>query len=256
MDINKNIFSPMYESCKGTYATLLVIGGSELYTGAPYFTAKAALISGFDLCYIMCEKEAVLPLKTLLPDAVVTHIQNISWILDKVDICVIGPGLGRPSEETIKIINKIYMHLKQREIYIIFDGDGIKLYSENEPLQKYESVIVTPNHNEYKRLKTVKPSFMIQKGPEDKITCNNKITLVDDMSSTKRCGGQGDILCGVLAYIVLKYSDVGSSMIAACKVLRRASYIAFEKKGRGTMPNDIIAELVDSFDYFVTVNRT
>lgn len=246
---NNQIYQPKYESKKGHNSTILVIGGSELYTGAPYFVSLSALKSGFDLCYIMSEKEAINPLKILLPEAIVSTIICSKWILDRINVCVIGPGLGRPNKCTIETIVEIHNYLKSKDIYFIFDGDGIFLYSQIQAFQNYSKTILTPNYNETKRLKNCEVTHCIEKGSVDIIHFGSERFEIADEGSAKRCGGQGDILCGILAYLVCKNYDIGKCMIAACKVLRRASNIAFKEHQRSLITRDIIQEISDAFSH-------
>lgn len=85
----KNLLNYEFADQKGVNSTCLVIGGSPFYTGAPYFSALTAFKMGFDLVYIMttsnCDNT---PLKTLLPEAVVTQLQTSAWIINRINICL------------------------------------------------------------------------------------------------------------------------------------------------------------------------
>lgn len=77
-----------------------VLGGSEEYTGAPYYAAVSALRSGADLSHIFTPSEAALiPIKCYSPEIIV-HLasspqdQLFKW-LPALHSLVIGPGLGR-----------------------------------------------------------------------------------------------------------------------------------------------------------------
>lgn len=247
MNTKTKIFLPQYEGQKGCNSTVLIIGGSDLYTGAPYFAGLSAFKSGFDLCYIMCEKEALIPLKVLLPEAIITHIQCMKWILDRINICIIGPGLGRPNIDTIEIIKQIYIYLKVKNIFFIFDGDGIKLYMDQFILQDYSKIIFTPNYNEKFKIKNSEKYYIIEKGRIDQIRMDGKVYKIDDDGCEKRISGQGDILCGILSYLIVKNDNVLDCMMAACKVMRKASNIAYIKKGRTLMAKDIIQEIGNAF---------
>jgi NAD(P)H-hydrate repair Nnr-like enzyme with NAD(P)H-hydrate dehydratase domain len=53
---------------KGQNGRVLLFGGSEQFTGAPYFATKAAINVGSDLIQIICERTAVHSLRGLNPD--------------------------------------------------------------------------------------------------------------------------------------------------------------------------------------------
>lgn len=80
-----------------------VVGGSHLYTGAPYFSAMAALKMGVDIVHVFTEKTAAKAIKTYSPDLIIHSFlhENIEikskkfleW-LDKLHCLVIGPGVS------------------------------------------------------------------------------------------------------------------------------------------------------------------
>ena len=59
-----NLFPPLTStSHKGSHGRIAIFGGSEKYTGAPYYAAQSALNTGVDLVTIFCAKEASIPIK-------------------------------------------------------------------------------------------------------------------------------------------------------------------------------------------------
>ena len=90
------------DSNKGTYGKVLVIAGSEEISGAAYFSAKAAYLSGCGLVKVFTHEKNRTMLTTRLPEAIpVTYdgkknlkeslIAAVQW----ADVLVLGPGLGR-----------------------------------------------------------------------------------------------------------------------------------------------------------------
>jgi ATP-dependent NAD(P)H-hydrate dehydratase len=64
---------------KGTSGgRVAVLGGNKQYTGAPYYTAMAALRAGADLAYIYTAQEAAIPLKCYSPEFMVTSVYSAS----------------------------------------------------------------------------------------------------------------------------------------------------------------------------------
>ena len=101
---------------KGENGAVGVIGGSLEYSGAPYYSAIAALKSGADLSHVFCHKEASLPIKSYSPELIVHPgfddetesillTKTIRW-LKSMSSLVVGPGLGR-EESMNKIFNTI-----------------------------------------------------------------------------------------------------------------------------------------------------
>lgn len=232
---------PMLEKFhKGQLGRVAVIGGSEDYTGAPYFSAMASAKLGADMSHVICEPGAGAVIKTYSPNLMVhpymrqqknlgqnESIDSVSEqvisMLDRLHVVVIGPGLGRDPamQETCA---RVITEAKKRNISFVLDADGLYLAQTRPDLvQGYKECILTPNVVEFGRLAKSKDidtskedstklceklanAFggvtIIQKGQVDYIS-NGKQTLVSDgEGGLKRSGGQGDTLTGSLATLL------------------------------------------------------
>lgn len=241
------------EGQKGDAGTILVIGGSKYYTGAPFFVAMAALETGSELVYLFSEPEGIIPLKTLLPESIVCEIEYQEWILCRVTVCVVGSGLGRPSKATCTKIKKILAYLDEKQVPVIFDGDGIRL-SRELGVNSLDNVILTPNLNEKKHIEKIEDRFFyVFKGANDLIIGCGKTLLIDVEGCEKRVGGQGDILAGVIASLVSKCKfplareDILASLILGCRLVRTAGSSAYKKHWKSLITRDILEELKESF---------
>lgn len=236
---------------KGQNGSVLIIGGSDLYTGAPYTSATSAFLTGTDLVYIFSGKESIIPLKILLPEAIVSPIVYEEWILKRINVCILGPGLGKIKNDTSKIINKIIRTLGSKNIPLIMDADGIRNI-EKFDVKTYKNIIYTPNKNESKFVKLNNDTqFSIYKGIKDTIVSGDMKIEIDDESCSKRCGGQGDILNGILASLLIKLKDglsrkgILRSMCLSSCILRKAGSMAYKSKGVSTMTRDILEKIPD-----------
>ncbi|EME88919.1 uncharacterized protein MYCFIDRAFT_27723 [Pseudocercospora fijiensis CIRAD86] len=232
---------PMLEKFhKGQLGRVAVIGGSEDYTGAPYFSAMASAKLGADMSHVICEPGAGAVIKTYSPNLMVhpylrqqknlapnESIDSVSEqviaMLDRLHVVVIGPGLGRDPamQETCA---RVITEAKKRKISFVLDADGLYLaQTRPELVQGYKECILTPNVVEFGRLAKSKDidtskeepakvceklatAFggvtIIQKGKVDYIS-NGKQTLISDgEGGLKRSGGQGDTLTGSLATLL------------------------------------------------------
>ena len=145
---------------KGDAGRIAVVGGSEEYTGSPYFAAMTALRCGADLVHVFCPPAAAQVIKGYSPDLMVhpcdwTAAQLDSCLnvwLPRMDAVVVGPGIGRSDdaklavERTLKLATKI-------DIPVVVDADALYFVSLNPQLVK-ECVraILTPNKRELSRL--------------------------------------------------------------------------------------------------------
>ncbi|KAK3713486.1 hypothetical protein LTR37_008444 [Vermiconidia calcicola] len=232
---------PMLEKFhKGQLGRVAVIGGSEDYTGAPYFSAMASAKLGADMSHVICEPGAGMVIKTYSPNLMVhpymrqeknlaknETIDSISdevvAMLDRLHVVVIGPGLGRDPamQETCARVIKA---AREKNVSFVLDADGLYLaQTRPELVNGYKECILTPNVVEFGRLAksqnidTTKEDptklceklanayggvTIIQKGAVDYIS-NGKQTLVSTgEGGLKRAGGQGDTLTGSLATLL------------------------------------------------------
>ena len=240
----------------------------------------------------MCTPEAATPIKSYSPDLMVLPIlsrtganQFNKW-LDKTHAMIIGPGLGR-DEETM-IVATEWIHLaKQKNIPIIIDVDGLHLVTDNPGLIRgYPDAILTPNVVEFERLfhtLTGKPAqkpisdrdlmtvanklkcAVVCKGAVDKVCCKETLTACSEVGSSRRVGGQGDILAGAMGIFSFwaknaeprlegtPYQTVAAA--AASSVVKRANALTFTKQGRSMITSDMVATLPQAFIEVMEVPR-
>lgn len=67
-------------SHKGSHGRIAILGGSEKYTGAPFYAAQSALHCGVDLVSIYCANEACLPIKCYSPELMVQGVYSIELL--------------------------------------------------------------------------------------------------------------------------------------------------------------------------------
>ncbi|TAQ84416.1 hypothetical protein B7494_g7247 [Chlorociboria aeruginascens] len=229
---------PMLEKFhKGQMGRIAVIGGSEDYTGAPYFSAMASARLGADMSHVICEPQAGQVIKTYSPNLMVhpymrqsSHAstsdsassiaKNIIDMLPRLHVIVIGPGLGRDPlmQDTCA---KVIEAAKKQNMPFVLDADGLTLIQTRpELVQGYRECILTPNVVEFGRLckskglnvdglengqaaeklaKAFGGVTIIQKGAKDYISNGDKTFISDIQGGLKRSGGQGDTLTGSLA---------------------------------------------------------
>lgn len=101
---------------KGNCGKVAVIGGSEEYTGAPYYAAIAALRTGADLSHVFCPPQALTPIKCYSPEVIVHPLnldserEVVKQLTAVAKTLVFGPGLGR-SKESYSIFKGILTQL-------------------------------------------------------------------------------------------------------------------------------------------------
>ncbi|KAJ3414626.1 hypothetical protein HDV05_006267 [Chytridiales sp. JEL 0842] len=220
---------------KGLSGRILVVGGSESYTGAPFFAGISTLRMGADICHIICEPSACGPIKAYSPELIVhpflpssTHkpvdaLPKILSIVDRVHVVVLGPGLGR-DPVTLQTVSTLLKDLKQRKMPVVIDADGLYMVQEEPSCVKgFTQAILTPNDGELIRLckatgiaepggvesketivrelaRALGGVTVLSKGEVDVISngteTDEDVLRVTEASTPRRCGGQGDLLAG------------------------------------------------------------
>lgn len=254
---------------KGDNGILLHITGSCMYSGAAYFSAKSSIMMGADLIYLFTsDLSNITALKSLLPEVIIIdlnkikRLQDIEWILKRIDCILIGPGLSRVLNKTINLIVNYFIN---KRVEMIFDGDGILLFKDFFTDKKLNfTIFLTPNKNELPNAKLFETSLikncnsviLIEKGEIDKIYLNTeKKVEVNLFGSKRRCGGQGDILAGILCAILKnrqlknlknKISKEHTQLDLAklsCIFMRFFAKKAYEKKKFSLKPSDILRSI-------------
>ncbi|XP_036749847.1 ATP-dependent (S)-NAD(P)H-hydrate dehydratase isoform X5 [Manis pentadactyla] len=211
------------------------------------------------------------------PDAV----HDVEKWLPRLHALVVGPGLGRDST-LLDNVKGILEASKARDIPIVIDADGLWLIAQQPALiQGYQKAILTPNHAEFSRLSDAvlgdakdsssdRPRAelslsqalgnvtVVHKGERDVISDGKQVLECSRGGSSRRCGGQGDLLSGslgVLAHWALragpeKTNGLSPLLVAAfgaCSLTRQCSHQAFQKHGRSTTTTDMVAEVGPAF---------
>ena len=149
---------------KGCFGKILLLCGSEGYTGAAALSAMGALRCGAGLVYlgvprciysimaVKLNEPVVFPLPDSDGMLSAAAIQQIGMRLNMMDAVLIGPGLGQ-SEGTLDILRYVL------ECYtgpIVLDADGINLLAEHKDLLRGRTgvTILTPHEGEFRRVCT------------------------------------------------------------------------------------------------------
>ncbi len=200
---------------KGDNGKVLVVGGNELYHGAPILAALGAQRGGADLVYMYVPQSVVLPARCASNGLIVSgfrgeflSIYDVKSILNRAHMCdtlVIGNGLGT-NEETQEALAKI---LERAPCPVVLDAGALQpAYLEILPAGS----VLTPHAHEFRRLfgcyaaQAMVGEFAQKIGRT--IVCKGMIDLIGDpdgevFQNKSGCaemtvGGTGDVLAGVI----------------------------------------------------------
>uniref|UniRef100_A0A8C5LAH0 ATP-dependent (S)-NAD(P)H-hydrate dehydratase n=1 Tax=Jaculus jaculus TaxID=51337 RepID=A0A8C5LAH0_JACJA len=279
--------APSAKKHKGQDGRIGVVGGCQEYTGAPYFAAISALKVGADLVHVFCAREAAPVIKSYSPELIVHPIldsrdaaQEVEKWLPRLHSLVVGPGLGR-DDLLLNSVGGILEVSKARGLPVVIDADGLWLVAQQPTLiQGYQKAVLTPNHIEFSRLweavikgpmdtkddsgcvlrlsQALGNVTVVRKGEQDLMSDGQQVLVCNQKGSSRRCGGQGDLLSGslgVMAHWALlagpeRTDSISPLLVAAwgaCTLTRECNQQAFQKHGRSTTTSDMITEVGAAF---------
>ncbi|KAI7862642.1 H-hydrate dehydratase [Spinellus fusiger] len=230
-----------HEMHKGQAGRIGILGGSEEYTGAPYFSGISALKLGADLCHVFCEPSASMAIKAYSPDLIVHPylrsetqkdipgssikeiVDRVSSVLSRLDVLVVGPGLSRDALMQASA-KDIVIKARKEQVAVVLDADGLFLIQHHPYIiQGYTKAVLTPNRVEFKRLcktmgichekeeedtlvqklsEALGGVIIVQKGFFDRVSNGKQVLVCDREGGQKRMGGQGDILSGIVGTLL------------------------------------------------------
>ncbi|XP_064609006.1 ATP-dependent (S)-NAD(P)H-hydrate dehydratase-like isoform X2 [Liolophura sinensis] len=232
LEMVKTVLPPLtYSQHKGEAGRIAIIGGSQEYTGAPYFAAISALKVGGDLSHVFCCSDSASGIQSYSPDLIVhplldrPHaVSQISEWLTRMHSLVIGPGLGR-NHTVLQNVKEIILKAQEMDIPIVIDADGLYLVTQ-EPgvIENYKKAVLTPNEVEFARLfrkvlnddpredepvsdvsllaSALGNVTLVRKGLNDIICDGDNVLVCCGEGSPRRCGGQGDLLSGSMGTFI------------------------------------------------------
>ncbi len=232
---------------------VLVIGGSEEYTGAVYLVAIAALRSGAGSVIVMAPEKVAWTLNTLSPDLITrklrgthltrSHEKAIMRQLKTADVLVLGNGASMRAG-TIALMRSLCTWTGPK----VIDADALKSLREN----RVSNAILTPNKGEWTLLtnKNSIPKLLamgvviIKKGFPTKILSAKKTFRMRRTNRGLEKAGTGDVLAGLCA----GYLAQGFSLWHAAKKATEtgntiARLLTSKKKGYYFLASDILQEL-------------
>ena len=256
------------DSRKGDNGTVLVVGGSYLYHGAPILASLAALRSGTDLVYTAVPKTHVGPARAVSPDLIVIPMADskltrgsvnklLGMIPKGLDSAAIGMGLAVDDRHALRML---VSGLIDSDVRIVLDAAA--LVPEIIPAISHSKTIVTPHAGEFRRLFGQVPPddtdtraalaeetaaaagiTIMLKGRTDIITDGSTTYLNSTGTPAMTVGGTGDILSGLTAGILARSRSMLSVAAASAFINGRAGRSVQDRLGLHMMPSDLAGEI-------------
>ena len=258
---------------KGVNGNTLIVGGSSDMVGAPMLSAEAAVHSGagkVTLCVPEIIKRAVQG--RIIPEVMVTSINENHSIYEGRQVVAIGPGLGR----TIDIPDLVNHVIDCYEGALVIDADALYALGHVGSVDKdalrdgnVESIykmerqipycVMTPHLGEFSRLIdlpikwierhyiTLARAFakshqvvLVLKGIPSVVALPDGTVYVNTMGNAGMgTGGMGDVLTGVIAGFISQGYSLQDSAILGVYVHSRSADILSDTKTWGYTPSDV-----------------
>lgn len=276
--VSKSILRDIYkkrpgDSRKYDYGLLLVIGGSEFYSGSPALSALAAFKAGADMVRIIAPKRAADIIASFSPNLAAYPLDN-KW-LSKEHLAilismtesakvvsrgktavVIGGGAGR-TEETQEVILEF---LSQVSVPVVIDADAIHAVGKNPEIISGKPFLITPHTYEFfiltgkevyklsdeEKIKMVKEeaarlnTTILLKGKIDIISNGKEVAIVKAGSPLMTKGGMGDTAAGICGALLARRIESFKAAQAGILINDLAGEIACKKFGESVMATDLI----------------
>ena len=260
---------------KGDFGRLLVIGGSEVYSGAPALVSLAALRTGNDIVYLSAPEKTAYAISSMSPDLITiklegdnlkpVNIEVIKPYLSKVNAVVLGPGLGVNSE-TVKFVKTFIDEIEKAKKPLLLDADGLKAYAKFKRALKVP-LVLTPHAGEYSILtgeelpeNQEECVLTIQKNAKKlnaTILVKGKVDIICDSRRTKlnftgnpgmTVGGTGDVLSGVVGGLLAQGVDAFEAAVAGAFVNGAAGDFVASKIGFHIVATDLLDQIPGVLD--------
>ena len=208
MIIAKTLLKKIYKKRKAAshkydFGSLLIVGGSEKYSGSPGFNALAALAmaayrTGADIVEVVAPKRAADIIASFSPDIIAyplkgnwlkkSHVNKLLELTENKTAIVIGGGIGRrkaTKEAVIAFLKKVVWPC-------VIDADAIYAVAENTKVLR-KNFVLTPHAYEF---------YILTKKKVEKLNLKQKIKIVKEQAAklniTILLKGNVDIISDVI----------------------------------------------------------
>ena len=252
---------------KGDFGRLLVIGGSEVYSGAPTLVSIGAMRTGVDIVYLAAPSKTAYAISSISPDLITikldganlkpSNVETLKPYLRVVDVVAMGPGLGL-NPETADFVKVCIEEVERAGKKLLLDADGLKAFAKfKRPLKT--PLVITPHAGEYTILtgetlpenqperalaiqKTAKKldAVVLVKGKVDCICDASRIKLNFTHNPGMTVGGTGDVLSGIVAGLMAQKIDPFEAAVAGAFVNGAAGDFVASELGFHMVATDII----------------
>lgn len=255
------------EAHKGTFGRLLVVGGSDVFSGAPALVAMAALRVGTDIVSVAAPEKTAYTISSMSPALITIKLKGkhlnssnlpiLKEHLESATAVVVGPGLGLHNE-TKEATKELVELIEETGIPLLLDADGLKAFAEFK--RKVDlPLVLTPHAREYEILTGKKlpkdlgeraeevqkraqklGATILLKGPVDVVSNGIDVKFNFTGNPGMTVGGTGDVLSGVVGGLLAMGADSFRAAVAGAFINGAAGDFVKAEKGYHMIPTDLL----------------
>ncbi|MCF2862654.1 NAD(P)H-hydrate dehydratase [Pseudoalteromonas sp. Cnat2-41] len=243
-------------SHKNNAGHVLVVAGGLGMAGAARLASEAALRTGAGLVSVATHPDNVQTISQGCYELMVhgvTTAQQLTVLLEKANVVVIGPGLGQ-CQWAQQMLSTVlgYEHKRLK----VLDADALNLLAQHP--QRLTDCVLTPHPKEAARLlqssvteveanrfakvQELARSYqatVLLKGPGTLICSADKLTINSSGSNALASGGMGDVLSGIIGALLAQGVSPHDSACVGAYVHGLAAQQASSEGSKGLLASDL-----------------
>ncbi len=258
---------------KGTFGTVIVVGGCQTMIGAPALCARAAFRAGAGLVKIATTSNVLPHTLTIEPSATGIVLDSDDWsqTINEADpdgkaVLAVGPGMGLAAGNQQRVVSLLQLNRPT-----VLDADGLNLLAQTAkpcPGRKNSPLILTPHPGEFARLAEplgIKESpthpdsrpqaaaklaqahnaVVLLKGRNTVVTDGKRVYINDTGNPALATAGSGDILTGLIAALLAQHmSAFDAAVLGAYLHGEAADQWARDHSPRGLRAQELADQLI------------
>ncbi len=278
IEVTKNILTDIFperpaDVRKYDFGLLLVIGGSEFYSGSPALSALAAFKSGVDMVRIIAPKRAADIIASFSPNLAAypleggylnkKHLATLLSMTESAKVVsrgnaavVIGGGTGRSEE----VQEAVLEYLSQVSLPVVIDADAIHAVGKKPEIIAGKNFLITPHTYEFfvltgkevyrlpdeEKIKVVQEeaarlqATILLKGKIDIISDGKEVALNRTGSPYQTVGGCGDTLAGICGALMARNINPFKVAQAAAFINGKAGEVVAQREKEGLLATELI----------------
>lgn len=244
---------------KGSYGSLLLVGGGPGMPGAIRLAAEAALRCGAGLVRVAAWPDNLTAILAGRPEIICHGVETpdqFEALLDQSSAVVLGPGLGQTSWA-----RQLWQRVLDSDLPVILDADGLNLLAAAPAARG--NWVLTPHPGEAARLlgrtsadiQADRPAaaaalveqfaaVAVLKGAGSLVAAPGAVTALCDAGNPGMASaGMGDVLAGAIGGLQCQLHDLGDAARIGVLLHALAGDAAAREGQRGTLASDLLPHL-------------